>query len=198
MPLTEDQHPVGDLSPGGEHEPFRVSVRARASGRDLRRLDTSVGQDCVKRHGELPGPVTDQEPEVCGAITQIYQKVADLLHCPRSVRAGGDPEDVHVTAADLHDEQAVQALESHRAVHVEEVGGQHGRCLSAQELPPGRVGLPFRRGGNPADRRCADPVAELEQLALNPLVSQLRFSVASCSISLAIWALTGGRPVRFG
>jgi hypothetical protein len=28
MPLAEDQHPVGDLGPGGEHEPFRISVRS--------------------------------------------------------------------------------------------------------------------------------------------------------------------------
>jgi Protein of unknown function (DUF5661) len=28
MPLTEDEHPVGDLGPDGEHESFRVSVRA--------------------------------------------------------------------------------------------------------------------------------------------------------------------------
>jgi hypothetical protein len=32
VPFTEDQHPVGDLRPGGEHEPFRVGVRARAPG----------------------------------------------------------------------------------------------------------------------------------------------------------------------
>ena len=25
MPFAEDQHPVGDLGPGGEHEPFRVA-----------------------------------------------------------------------------------------------------------------------------------------------------------------------------
>jgi TolB protein len=31
VPLTEDEHPVGELCPGGEHEPFRVSVRARAA-----------------------------------------------------------------------------------------------------------------------------------------------------------------------
>jgi len=31
MPLAQDQHPVGNLSPGSEHEPFRVSVRARAA-----------------------------------------------------------------------------------------------------------------------------------------------------------------------
>ncbi len=29
MPFAEDEHPVGDLGPGGEHEPFRLSVRAR-------------------------------------------------------------------------------------------------------------------------------------------------------------------------
>ena len=29
MPLAEDQHPVGDLYPGGEYEPFRVSVHPR-------------------------------------------------------------------------------------------------------------------------------------------------------------------------
>ena len=61
MPFAEDQHPVGDLGTGGEHEPFRVSVRARAAGRDLHGLDAGSGQDGVKRRGELPGPVTDQE-----------------------------------------------------------------------------------------------------------------------------------------
>ena len=63
------------------------------------------------------------------------------------------------------------------AVDVEEIGGEHGRGLSVQELPPGRVGLPFRRGRDlqgledPADRGGADPVAEPEQLTLDPLVS---------------------------
>ena len=177
MPFAEDQHPVGDLGPGGEHEPFRISVRARAPRRDLHGLDTSTGQDRVKRRGELPGPVADQEPEVCGAITEIHQEVADLLCGPRPVRVRGDPEDVHITGADLDHEQAVQALEGHRAVDVEEIGGEHRRCLGVQELPPGRVGVPLRcrrdlqRLEDPADRGCADPVAELEQLALDPLVS---------------------------
>jgi hypothetical protein len=38
-------------------------------GRDLRDLDAGVGQDRVKRCGELPGAVPDQEPEPGGAIT---------------------------------------------------------------------------------------------------------------------------------
>jgi hypothetical protein len=70
MPLAEDEHPVGDLGPGGEHEPFRISVRARAARRDLHDLDPGIGQDRVKRCGELPGPITDQEPEAGGAVTE--------------------------------------------------------------------------------------------------------------------------------
>ncbi len=101
MPFAEDQHPVGDLGPGCEHEPFRKSIRSRAARRDLHYLDAGIGQDCVKRRGELPGPVAGQEAKVRGAITQIHYKVADLLHGPRPVRVRGDPEDVHVTAADL-------------------------------------------------------------------------------------------------
>jgi hypothetical protein len=108
--------------------------------------------------GELPGSVADQEPEVRGAVAEVHQEIADLLRGPRPVRVGGDPEDVHVAGADLNHEEAVQAVEGHRAVHVEEVGGQHCRGLGAQELPPRRVGVPLRRRGDlqcfedPADR----------------------------------------------
>jgi len=47
--------------------------RARTPGRDLHGLDTGVGQDRVKRCGELPGPVADQEPATGGALTEIDQ-----------------------------------------------------------------------------------------------------------------------------
>jgi hypothetical protein len=30
-----------------------------------------------------------------------------------------------------------------KGVHVEEVSGEHGRCLGMQELPPGRVAVPL-------------------------------------------------------
>jgi hypothetical protein len=61
---------------------------------------------------------------------------------------------------------------------VEEVGGEHRHGLRVQELPPCRIGVPFgrrrdlQRLEDPADRRCADAVAELEQLARDPLVTQ--------------------------
>jgi hypothetical protein len=195
---------VGDLGPGGEHEPFRTGVRARASGRNLHGLDAGVGQDRVKRRGELSGRVADQEPEACGAITQIHQKVAGLLHWPQPARVRGDPGDVHVAAAGLGDEQAVHALEGHRAVHMKEAGGEHRRCLGGQELPPSRAGAPFRRRGifrALRTRRIVDAPTRWPGLSSSPWIRwypQPRFSVASRSISAAISALTGGRPVRFG
>jgi hypothetical protein len=84
---------------------------------------------------------------------------------------------MHIPGADLDHEEAVQALQGHRAVHVEEVRRKHRRRLRMQELPPGRVGAPLsrrrdlQRVQDPADRRCADLVADLEQLTLDPLVS---------------------------
>jgi hypothetical protein len=51
MPLAEDQHPVGDLGPGGEHEPFRIGIRSRAPGRDftasMPALASSASKDAV-------------------------------------------------------------------------------------------------------------------------------------------------------
>ena len=174
--FAEDQHPVGHLRPGGEPKRFGISVDPRATGRDLHRFDARAREDRVERCGELPGPVADQEPEVRGPVTEVHQEIPDLLRGPRRVRVRGDPQDVHVAVADLHHEQAVQALEGHRAVHVKEVDGKHRRGLRAEELPPARIGAPPRsrrdpqRPEDPADRGRADPVAELEQLALDPLV----------------------------
>jgi hypothetical protein len=204
MSFAEDQHPIGQLRPRGEHEPFRVGVRTRASGRDLHRLDTGAGQDGAERCGELPGLVTDQEPEVRGPITEVHQKATDLLSCPRPVRVRGDPQDVEVTAAYLQGEQAIQALERYCAVHVEEVGGEHRRYLGAQELPPGRVGVPRRHGGicrALRTRRIVDAPTLWPSLSSSPWIRwypQPLFSVASRSISAAISAPAGGRPLRFG
>jgi len=142
--FAEDQHPVGGLGPGGEHEPLRISVRPRASGRDLHRLDTGAGQGRVERIGELPGAVADQESELRRAVTEVHQEVTDLLGSPRPVRIRGHAEDVHVAGADFDDEQAIQAAEGNRAVHVEEIGGEHRHGLGVQELPPGRVSVPLR------------------------------------------------------
>jgi hypothetical protein len=111
---------------------------------------------------------------------------------------------MHGPVADLQDEEHGDPLECHRAVHMEEVARQHGRGLGAQELPPGRVGVPDRCRRYPqpledtADRRRSHAVTEFEQLALDSLYPQLGFSRAMRSINETTASSTGGRPTRFG
>jgi hypothetical protein len=108
-------------------------------------------------------------------VAEVHQEIADLLGGPRPVWVRGDPEDMDVAAADLDDEEAVQAPEGH-AVHVEEVDGEHRGGLCVQELVPGGVVVPLGCRGylkgleNPSDGGCADPMTELEKLALNALI----------------------------
>ena len=85
------------------------------------------------------------------------------LRGPRRVRVRGDPQDVHVAAADLHHEQAVQALEGHRAVHVKEVDGKHRRGLRVEELPPARIGAPHAAVFVGAHRRAEAVLVSVEQ-----------------------------------
>ena len=42
--VTEDQHPVGDLRPGGEHEPFGAGDRARDFWADDHGFDACAGK----------------------------------------------------------------------------------------------------------------------------------------------------------
>ena len=51
---------------------------------------------------------------------------------------------------------------------------------------------------DPPDGRGADAMAELEQLALQPLVSQRGFSRAIRTTKAARMSSIGGRPVRGG
>ena len=104
-----------------------------------------------------------------------------------------------MAGADLDHEEDVDAAQGDRAVDMEEVARQHGRGLGVQELPPcGAVAL--RRGRYPqafSTRRTVegpDADAQAEQFALDPLVAQPGFSRATCSISSASLASTGGRP----
>jgi hypothetical protein len=87
---------------------------------------------------------------------------------------------VDVASVDLDDEENVDPAQCHGAVDVEEVAGQYRRSLSLQELPPAQVGVSGRRwrypqpSKDPSDCRGADAMADLEQLALDPLVAPAR------------------------
>ena len=138
MSFAEDQDAVGEFGPGGEDESFGEAVRARATWRDLHDVDPCAGHDGVERGGELSGAVADEEPEGGGTVVEVHQQVSGLLGGPGPGRVAGHAEDVHVAVADLQGEEHVDPFQGERAVDVEEVHGQHGRGLCAEEPSPGR------------------------------------------------------------
>jgi len=107
VPLTEDQHPVGDLGSHCQDEAFGEAVRARTPRRNLDHVDTCVRHDCVERRRELPGPIADEESEPVDVLAEVHQQVAGLLGSPRPVRVSGHAQHVHVAVADLEHEQHV-------------------------------------------------------------------------------------------
>jgi hypothetical protein len=49
VPPAKDQNPVGSLSPGREHEPFGIGVRAGTAGRDLHYLNAVLAVNRILR-----------------------------------------------------------------------------------------------------------------------------------------------------
>jgi hypothetical protein len=86
VPFAEDQHPVGDLGPGGEHEPFGEGIRARAPWRDLHGPDPGAGQDSVERGGELPGAVAAWARRNCRQLMSVCRFGAGGIRRNRSTR----------------------------------------------------------------------------------------------------------------
>jgi hypothetical protein len=82
VPFTEDQHPVGYLCSDREHEPLRVGIHTGTPGRNLHRNDACIGEDRIERCSELPGPVTDHEPELGDAIAEIHHKICCTVQGP--------------------------------------------------------------------------------------------------------------------
>jgi hypothetical protein len=89
VPLAEDQHAVSKFGSKSAHEPFGKTVRPRATRRNPDHADAHIGQDSVERRGELASSVSNEEPELSGAITEIHDQVADLLRGPPAVRVRG-------------------------------------------------------------------------------------------------------------
>ena len=79
VPLTEDQHPVGDLGADGQHEAFGEAVRPRTPWRNPDHFDTRVRQDRIERRRKLTSPIADEEPKAGDAHAEVHDEVAGLL-----------------------------------------------------------------------------------------------------------------------
>ena len=103
MPLAEDQHPVGDLRPGGEHEPFRISVRAGAPGGIFTasipasaRTASNDAVNCPARSRTRNRKPVARSPR---SIRRL--RICWTVRSPSGLAV--IPGDVHVTGACLHD-----------------------------------------------------------------------------------------------
>jgi hypothetical protein len=82
MPLTEDQHPVGEFGSQGADESFGEAVPPWATRGNLDHLDAHIGEHSVERRCELSGSISEEEPELGEAIAKTHHQVADLLRGP--------------------------------------------------------------------------------------------------------------------
>ncbi len=89
VPLTEDQHTVGQFGSEGADEPFGETVRPRATRRNPDHLDAHIGEDGVEGCGELAGPVANEDPKLGDATAQIHDEIADLLGGPSAIGVCG-------------------------------------------------------------------------------------------------------------
>ena len=117
-------------------------------------------------------------------VLRDYQ--AAIQDSDRAIRAAGDPDARFAVPVDGNRHTLRWVI-----AHMTSETARHA-------VAPFRCRRDLQGLEDTADGGCADPVAELEQLALDPLVRPRGVPVASRSISAAISALTGGRPIRFG
>ena len=102
------------------------------------------GEDGVERVGVFGIPVSDQELQIVGALTEVHQRVPGLLYRPCGGGVGGDAGQVDAAIVMLDDEQHIEPAEED-GVDVEEVDRCDRLGLGGQELPPA-VGCAPRRG----------------------------------------------------
>ena len=166
VPFAEDQDAVGEFGSGGQDKSFGEAVLARTSRRILTMSMPAPARTASKAVVNWPARSRTRNRKVAarrrgrsaGCRPAAWSRLRlDGWSSPGCARSGcrlpGRREDVDPFQGD-------------GAVDVEEVHGQHGRRLRAQEPPPGRVGRSQGAGGSPqpedpADRECPNPVAEV-------------------------------------
>ena len=99
MPWAGDEDLIEAFTAQTPDAPFRDRVRSRCPHWGADDADVRAGEDRVEGGGELAVPVADQKPEPRSVITQVHEYVAGLLSHPGPGGMGGDPGDVHATAA---------------------------------------------------------------------------------------------------
>jgi hypothetical protein len=136
MPFAEDQHVIEALTPKSAHEPLGKCVLPRRPDAAEHDLDPGVREHRVKQAGELPVAIPDQEPRPAPGILKIHDQLPRSLDNPACNGMSGRSQDADPPADVLDDRQHVQA-DAAQGHGLEEIAGQQGPGLGAEETGPG-------------------------------------------------------------
>ena len=172
-------------------------------------MDALAGEDLVEGTSELGVAITQQEADRNLSVLELPGQIASLLEHPFADRMRAHAGEVDSTAADLDEEEDVEASQPY-GLDCEEVGGQEGVGVLVDEVCPGAPTASGRgRDAAPAedlgDAHVGDLEAELEQLALDSPVTPARVLTGEPKNELAQlgippppagWSAEVGCPIR--
>src|SRR5207247_9305568 len=124
------------------------------------------------------GPGGEQEPGRCRSPGQWAGGRPGLLGCPVAVGVPGATCEMDTPAAELEEEEHIEAPEPER-LDSEEVAGDDRVGVGTQEVAPAELGANAgrRHAGLPqdlGDRRCRDAHADAGEFTDDPLVAPAR------------------------
>ena len=128
MSLVQNEQPVETFRPGGAHEPLRDAVGLRGAKRRANDLNPVTPKHLVKSVVEFLIPIANQEPNGFRAIHQCPGQLACAVNDPRRTGIRCSSGQVHPTAAQLNEEEHVEALQPDR-LHREEIDGEQALPL---------------------------------------------------------------------
>ncbi len=134
--LIQDQGAVEELAAAGADPAFhdRVHARHADSGRDDG--DAAVVEDRIEGGGELAVAVADQVPHAGAGVLEIQDEVSGHVGGPGCGGMRGRAENPNAAGGMFEDGQDVQSG-SGQGLHLDEVCGEDGGRLAAQEGGPG-------------------------------------------------------------
>src|SRR6266516_1433898 len=132
---TEDEQPVETLGADGADEALGIGIRLRCADRRVDHLDRFAAEDVVEEGAELAVAVVDEEAHPLEQTGEA--EIARLLGHPGSGRVGRAADEVDAAAAELDEEEHVEAPKPD-SLDREEVAREHARGLLTEEVPPAR------------------------------------------------------------
>jgi hypothetical protein len=176
MTFAEDEDPVEAFGTNGPDETLGIGIRPRGPPRGANDLHTLRFEDFVERLSESMVSVVDKESQPSRPGLSRLRQVAGDLGTPLHIGcAVSDPAYQDSSSVEIDEKQDMEGFQTYR-LDGEQVTSNDRCSLNSHELAPGVAfgARPSLRGDDPADARCRDLDAQLEQLTFDALVTPQR------------------------